>query len=232
MYFYELHCHTAETSRCGKSSAADMVAAYKEKGFSGVVITDHFVNGYSYAALPDTWQEKMDAFVKGYHAALEAGERLGIQVYFGFEYTNDGNNGEDYLILGLSEENLRRDMIDCDQWPIERVVKQVHALGGIIIRAHPYREDAYIAEACVQRPGLDIDAVEVFNGGNKREVYNLRAQEMALREGKPFVAGSDTHSVGTTASNFIGFFDEPKDYPALCRMIREGQACVVHQPRK
>ena len=47
MYSYEIHCHTAETSRCGKSAAADMVAAYHRKGFAGVVITDHFVNGYS-----------------------------------------------------------------------------------------------------------------------------------------------------------------------------------------
>ena len=37
MYYYELHMHTSDTSRCGKSPAADMVAAYKQKGFTGVV---------------------------------------------------------------------------------------------------------------------------------------------------------------------------------------------------
>lgn len=232
MYCFELHCHTKETSRCGKCTARDMVEAYAKKGFTGVVITDHFVNGYSYAAFPETWKEKMDAFLKGYQAAKAAGDALGIRVYFGFEYTNDGNNGEDYLVLGLKPENLYQDLVDCDQWPIEQVVDRVHDLGGIIVRAHPYREDDYIAESCIQRPGLKIDAVEVFNGGNKEEIYNVRAIEMALREQKPFVAGSDTHHVDTTGTDYIAFEEDPGDYAGLCRAIREGKAFVVHKQKK
>lgn len=229
LYAYELHCHTSETSRCGKCSAAEMVEAYARKGFAGVVITDHFVNGYSFSAFPRTWKEKMDAFVKGYLAARETGEKLGIKAYFGFEYTNQGNNGEDYLILGLQPEKLYTDLVDCDQWPIEDVVERVHTLGGIVIRAHPYREDDYIAESCVMRPGLNIDAVEVFNGGNKQEIYNLRAYDMALREGKAMVAGSDTHHVSTTASDYIAFEEDPPTYAALCQAIREGRATLIHR---
>ncbi|MBR1586463.1 MAG: PHP domain-containing protein [Clostridia bacterium] len=232
MYCYEIHCHTNETSRCGKCPAADMVKAYHQKGFAGVVITDHFVNGYSYAAFPDTWPEKMDAFLKGYYAAKEAGDRLGIKVYFGFEYTNDGNNGEDYLVLGLKPENLYHDLVDCDQWTIEQLVDRVHALNGIVVRAHPYRVDDYIAQAGIERPGLNIDAVEVFNGGNKKEIYNIRALEMALREGKPMVAGSDTHHVDTTASNYIFFEEDPADYAAFCQAIKDRKAFVAHQPKE
>ena len=49
MYYYELHMHTSDTSRCGRSPAADMVAAYKQKGFTGVVATDHLMNVQSHA---------------------------------------------------------------------------------------------------------------------------------------------------------------------------------------
>ncbi len=231
MFFYELHMHTAETSRCGKCPARDMVRAYRDKGFSGVVITDHFVNGHSWAALPDTWQEKIDAFMKGYNAAKEAGDELGFRVYFGFEYTT-GDNGEDYLILGLTEENVRRDLIDCDLWTIEEVVEKVHALGGIVIRAHPFREAGYIHKPCTMRPGLAIDAIEVFNGGNAQEIYNVRALELALKEGKPMVAGSDTHHVDTTASDYVGFERDPADYRELCDMIRSGQAYVIHKQKE
>lgn len=69
MFFYELHLHTAETSRCGRSPAADMVKAYYDKGFSGIVVTDHFINGNSYANDPDGWDEKMDVYLRGYQAA-------------------------------------------------------------------------------------------------------------------------------------------------------------------
>ncbi|MBQ9263461.1 MAG: PHP domain-containing protein [Clostridia bacterium] len=229
MYKYEIHCHTKETSRCGRCPAADMVKAYHQKGFAGVVITDHFVNGYSYSAFPNTWKDKMDAFVKGYNAAKETGDALGMKVYFGFEYTNDGNNGEDYLVIGLTPQNLYDDLVDCDQWTIEELVEKVHALGGIVVRAHPFREDDYIAESCVMRPGLNIDAIEVFNGGNKKEIYNVRALELALKEGKPMVAGSDTHHVNTTASNYIAFEEEPQDYAAFCQAIKDRKAFIVHK---
>lgn len=75
MYFYEIHCHTQETSRCGRSSAHDMMAAYKKKGFTGVIVTDHFVNGYSWAAEPESWDEKMDVL----SAAIRPPKRPGMK---------------------------------------------------------------------------------------------------------------------------------------------------------
>ena len=42
MYQYELHTHTAEVSRCAASAAADTVALYREHGYDGLVITDHY----------------------------------------------------------------------------------------------------------------------------------------------------------------------------------------------
>lgn len=229
MYFYELHLHTSETSRCGRSTAREMVAAYKEKGFTGLVVTDHFVNGYSFSALPDAWKEKMDAFVKGYEAAKAAGDEMGLKVYFGFEYTLDRPAGEDYLALGLKPEHLYKEFVDCDQWTIEKFIDQVHALGGIVVRAHPYRVADYMSKKAEARPGLHIDAVEVFNGGNAKELYNLQALEMALREGKTIVAGSDTHGVASTATNYIGFEEDPEDYADFCRKIKEGQLFIVHK---
>lgn len=232
MYFYETHCHTQETSRCGRSSAHDMMAAYKEKGFTGVIVTDHFVNGYSWAAEPESWDEKMDVFIRGYQAAKKAGDEMGLKVYFGLEYTADRPAGEDYLALGLKPEHLYKEFVDCDQWTIEQFIDQVHALGGIVVRAHPYRVADYMSKKAQERPGLPIDAVEVFNGGNTKELYNLQALEMAIREGKPIVAGSDTHKVETTATDYIGFAQDPADYAALCAAIKNGDAAIVHQPRK
>jgi len=231
MYLYELHCHTAETSKCGQSPARDMVKAYKEKGFSGLVITDHFLNGNSYANDPETWDEKMEVFLRGYRAALEAGEEMGLTVYFGLEYTHLGGNGEDYLVLGLKPEHLFVELRDCDKWSIEYLCRVVHDLGGIVIRAHPYRQAGYIGHPGIERPGLEIDAVEAFNFGNASEMYNLQAMDLALREGKPMVAGSDTHRVETTASAFVAFEEKPRDYADLCRQIREGKALMVHKQK-
>ena len=231
MYFYELHMHTAETSRCGRSPARDMVGAYAEKGFSGVVITDHFINGNSYANEPAEWKDKMDVYLRGYLAAKEAEAEFGIHVYFGVEYTHLGGNGEDYLLLGLKPEHLYKELKDCDRWSIEYLCDTVHSLGGIVIRAHPYREAGYIRIPGIERPGLPIDAIEVFNAGNGKDEFNRKAVELAMREGKPWTAGSDTHHVDTTATAFVGFEEDPKDYAALCDMIRSGKAFVVYRPK-
>lgn len=231
MYFYELHLHTAETSKCGQSPARDMVEAYARKGFSGIVVTDHFINGNSYARDPETWKEKMDVYLRGYYAAKAAGDEIGLKVYFGVEYTHMGGNGEDYLLLGLKPENLYHELENCDRWSIEYLCDAVHALGGIVIRAHPYREAGYIAHAGIERPGLNIDAIEVFNAGNRTEAYNEKALTLALNENKPWTAGSDTHHVNTAATAFVGFDAEPADYAELCEMIRQGKAYLIYRPK-
>lgn len=231
MYFYEIHLHTAETSRCGRCPAAEMVRDYKERGFSGVVITDHFVNGNSYAARwcsPElSWKERMDVFVKGYNEAAKAGKEYGIDVWFGWEYTYLGT-GEDYLILSTKPEQLYTDFVDCDKLDIESFCAKVHAAGGFIVRAHPYREAEYMKVMCIERPGLDIDAVEGYNAGNEKELYNERAVAFAKRENKPITAGSDTHNTSTNAQYYIGFEKKAADIRELCDMIRQGKAFIYH----
>ena len=39
---FELHCHTAENDKCALESAKDIVRLYKEAGYEGLVITDHY----------------------------------------------------------------------------------------------------------------------------------------------------------------------------------------------
>lgn len=41
-YKYELHCHTSEVSRCAASSAKEAVEYYKNRGYDGIVITNHY----------------------------------------------------------------------------------------------------------------------------------------------------------------------------------------------
>ena len=42
-YKYELHTHTKYGSRqCGRTEPKDIARMYKEKGYSGIVLTDHY----------------------------------------------------------------------------------------------------------------------------------------------------------------------------------------------
>ena len=39
---YELHAHTSNCDIVAKLSGADLVRLYHDKGYSGIVITDHY----------------------------------------------------------------------------------------------------------------------------------------------------------------------------------------------
>ena len=45
MYRYELHMHTKEGSACAVSLVEDMIKQYVKIGFSGAVVTNHFIRG-------------------------------------------------------------------------------------------------------------------------------------------------------------------------------------------
>lgn len=224
-YYYELHMHTAETSRCARSSAADMVAAYHQKGFTGVVVSDHLMNVQSHAEPEKDWHARVEKQLAGYYAALEAGKKLGIEVYCGWELTYLDNT-EDYVTLGLSPQFLL-DHPWLEQYDIEKYRDAVHAAGGILVRAHPYRRAWYIKKPYVEREGV-ADAIEVFNGGNSNPEENERALQYAQAHHMPMTGGSDAHHVDETARGYIALERRADSYAALCAAIREGKAIVMH----
>ena len=44
-YLYETHLHTAPVSRCARASVRESLEFYKELGYEGVFITNHFIDG-------------------------------------------------------------------------------------------------------------------------------------------------------------------------------------------
>ena len=86
-YYYDLHCHTKEGSDCSVFPVRDMVHYYKEHGYSGFVLADHFSGNSTFPGdLP--WKERVDRFYGIYETALEEAEKIGgIKVFFGMEFS-------------------------------------------------------------------------------------------------------------------------------------------------
>ena len=45
MYRYEMHLHTAPVSKCARASIRESLEFYKEQGYDGVFVTNHYING-------------------------------------------------------------------------------------------------------------------------------------------------------------------------------------------
>jgi hypothetical protein len=192
-YRYETHLHTAETSLCGKSPGAEMARHFHALGYTGIFVTDHFFNGN--AAISDSlpWSERVERFCLGYEAAACDGGRLGLDVFLGWEYSYGWAH---LLTYGLGKEWLLAHP-DLLEWPILDYLDHVHADGGFIVHAHPFRERVEQVTLFPQK----VDAIEVINAGRDADC-NRHARDFALSFGLPQTAGSDIHS--TRAKRLCG----------------------------
>ena len=188
MYIYETHLHTDTVSACAKSTPAEQVHAYKNRGYTGIIITDHFLNGHAHKHGGSKWSEKVDFFASSYKKAKAEGDKVGLDVFFGWEYSI---RGSDFLTYGLDIDFLLEypqleNTVSIDEYSL-----LVRKHGGYLAQAHPFREGTWILEQKPVSPSL-IDGVEVHNG-SMTYVCNKKAMEFAKKHALPMQAGSDSH---------------------------------------
>lgn len=219
-YKYEIHCHTDETSMCGKVPGAELVKIYKEKGYDGVVITDHY-SQLTYTFPTCFYAGKLwEKSLLGYRAAKQAAEEMGdFTVLLGMEY-RAVLSPIDYLVYGMTEEFIR-DNGNMLFWYIRKFAKRAHKAGMIIVAPHPYRMDPFHPKSKY------IDGAELINGKLTDEM-NKKGREWAKRHKlKILTTGSDFHR--TTHQNFHGILtDEPiKTNDDLIRILKSGEFEVI-----
>ena len=191
-YKYETHLHTRTASACGKSLGSEYIAYYKAMGYDGIFVTDHFFNGNTCVQKDLPWEEWVKGYCAAYHEAKAEGDKQGLKVFFGWETSYAG---EDFLIYGL-DENWLLAHPDVRYWDQREQYEHIHADGGLVVQAHPYRERYYQTE--VKLHPYHSDAWEVANGGNK-PYQDVLAYDYAKAHGIIMTAGSDIHKVGATS---------------------------------
>jgi predicted metal-dependent phosphoesterase TrpH len=215
MYFYETHLHTLEGSACGEVAAADYIDYMIVKGFTGMAVTDHFFNGNCAVDKNLRWEEKCERYCEGYKDAKRVGEQIGLSVFFGMEYSYFGT---DLLVYGLDEAWLKANP-QIMQMGVKEFMGFVYENGGLIVHAHPFREAGYIDT--IRLYPYDVDAVEVFNAGNRDPKFDQRADLYAESYGLVKVAGSDRHDTvlgGRCATVFAQKLQSIDDYMRLVRL--------------
>ena len=58
-----------------------MAVKYKEEGYTGIIVTDHFFNGNTTVPRDLPWEERVELFCKGYENAKAKGDEIGLDVY-------------------------------------------------------------------------------------------------------------------------------------------------------
>ena len=227
-YLYETHLHTTAASACAKSAGAEYISFYKNLGYDGIIVTDHFFNGNCCIPKNLSWEERVSLFCKGYEEAKAEGDLQGLKVFFAWECRF---YGDEFLVYGLDKQWLiaHPDMME---WDHITHYHRIKADGGLVVQAHPFRERGYLSEVYVHPH--QCDAFEVANAGNPYE-QNRMAYRYAKEHGITMTAGSDIHKVGVTDNGSIyGMaFEEPLHSIAdYVKRVKSGTGFHLHVPQQ
>ncbi len=228
----ELHCHSAEVSKCATATAEEIVGEYIKYGYSTIVLTNH-LNSHTFkndrfgdlTAL--SWDEKMDHFMNGYIRMKEAaGDRLNILL--GVEI-HPVKSACDYMIYGIDEAFLRSNPTLLEM-KLRDISELVRASGCFFVQVHPFRNDMKIV-----RPEY-FDGCEVYNGGTTPEKpdrsRNWLAEIWAERYDLAPTSGSDFHRLGDHRPNGgIITESEIKSNEELLRVLRSREYELIRDDK-
>lgn len=214
---FELHTHTKENDICVGMTAPEIIRAYKGAGYDGVVITNHFFD------LSLEWYKEeltgcgregiVDYYLKGYKAAKEEGDSVGVKVLMGIELRFDGTVN-DYLVYGVDEAFL----YDSPLLNTLNLDSFLHILpdSAVVYQAHPFRDGMTVTNP------KKLFGVEVFNGGTSAD-RNDFAELWADRHGLAKISGSDFHSINHLARGGVVFKNDIGDIHDLVRELNGGE---------
>lgn len=213
MYKYDVHTHTAEVSACGQVVARDLVKSYKDKGYDGIVITDHYYLDYFEGLGENSWEDKVKSYLSGYYEAREAGYKYNIDVFLGMElrFTEEWPN--DFLIYGIDEDFLL-DNPKLYEYNLEKFTRLKEEYDILIYQAHPYRGKCSVA------PSDQLDGVEVYNGHPRHDSRNHLALEFATSNDLLMLSGSDAHMAEDVGRGGILSKDRIRDSRHMVEVLR------------
>lgn len=202
----DMHCHTKEGSLDGKITLYETILSLREKGYQGMLITDH----NSYKAYRHYVKN-----IKNQHKELED-----FIVLKGIEYdTIDAGH-----IIVIMPTGVKLPLLELRGLPVNLLVDIVHHFGGILGPAHPCGEK-YLSLMNTRRGKKSrnlisrFDFIETYNACESPE-SNKAAAELAKRFDKPGIGGSDSHKALCAGMGYTMIEAEITDETSLIHALR------------
>ena len=211
-YLFDTHIHTKEASSCSRVFAADIVKRYKELGYDGLIITDHF-SASQFERHGETYEEQVRKYLSGYRAAKEY-EDENFHIILGMEL-RFLENDNDYLVYGFDEDFVLNNNLTLYNDP-EEFRPVVEENNFIIFQAHPFRIGMTVID-----PEL-LDGVEVYNGHGDHYSRNKIANKWAELHSLRKLSGSDFHGNITLEPGGVYFDEYYTDSKQVAKALREG----------
>ncbi len=186
MYKYETHLHTSPVSECALASVEEQLTFYKELGYDGVFITNHFLDGNINIGSDRSYEERLNFYCSDYEKGVEFGKKIGIKVFFGVELSYKGT---DFLVYGLDKQWFLSHP-EIMEMTKRKELQFMMESGALVIQAHPFREAFYIDH--IRLFPRSVHGIEIVNA-NRPDKENEIAKIYADHYHLLHFAGSDNH---------------------------------------
>lgn len=201
----DMHCHTKEGSPDGKTALLDNITRLKEKGYDGMLITDH--NSYKAYRYYKKLKNKPKDFT----------------VLCGIEYdTLDAGH-----IIIIMPTGMCPRILELRGLPVLFLVELVHRLGGILGPAHPYGEkflstfNTRLGKRAQEKLMRRFDFIETYNACEDASA-NGYAKTMAVKYHLPEIGGSDSHKKDSLGFGYTILQKNVSNETELIRYIKKG----------
>ncbi len=205
----DMHCHTKEGSPDGKLELLENISILKEKGYQGMLITDH--NSYKAYRYYKKLADKPDDFV----------------VLKGIEYdTIDAGH-----MLIIMPTGAKLPILELRGLPLWLLIEIVHLNGGIIGPAHPCGEK-FLSIKNTLRGKLSegiyrkFDFIEGYNACEDAD-SNMRAMALAEHFGLPCFGGSDSHKPDCAGFGYTVLQEDITSETELIDYIRSKKPTMI-----
>lgn len=221
MFQYDMHVHTCPCSG-GGSDIRKHIDALIEKGFAGMVVTNHFYYGDNRIDRKLPWDRFVDAYRQDYLYGLSYARERDFDLLFGVE--EHVGDGREILIYGVTPDFLSAHP-ELKMASAEAYAEAVHAAGGMVFQSHPYRASRYVRKPFPLECLNVMDGIEVYNQAND-PAWNESAKALAEKEGFLVVAGSDAHDTDAARAG-IAANERIRTNEDLVRILKSGAYTVV-----
>ena len=221
IYKYEMHVHT--TLSGGGAPIREHIDALIEKGYQGMVVTNHFYSGDNRVDKSLSWEDFVGIYRRDFLNGLEYARGRDFDLLFGIE--EHVENGQEILIYGITPYLLETHP-ELKTADAEKYCEVVHAVGGLVYQAHPYRAWDYITRPFPLECLDKLDGIEVYNAANLPE-WNEMAEKLSRERGLNCIGGSDGHSTNSVGRSGISVKKRIKTNAALVEILKNGEYTII-----
>jgi predicted metal-dependent phosphoesterase TrpH len=204
----DLHVHTRRYSGCSAIEPEDLILKAAQRGLDGLVLTEHGI------LWPDDKLAPLRELASTHGLVLLAGQEVTCL---------DKGTRQDFLVFGLDHS------YGAGSSP-EDLIKTVHAEGGIVVAAHPFKPSRlgvgyHGAGELIH--SLDLDGVETLHPDHDDQARQ-KAADAAKNRGIPATGGSDAHDLFQVGVYATRFEKSVTTIQELIEQIRSGNVLPVN----